>query len=105
MDRSKYLYRKTIAGERYVYFRFKGKLTALPSNESADEFKAAYDAALRQIKIAIAIEPTVVPFNAPNTLTAGIDVYLNSSDYNQVKPRTKKQYQHTLDQIAAHSIA
>ena len=104
-DRSKYLYRKTVGRKLYLFFRYRGALTALPTDQSSAEFAVAYDAALRQAKLVAAVAPAAVPLNAPNTLLAGIDAYLNSSKFNAMKPRTKKQYRHMLDQIKAHRIA
>jgi hypothetical protein len=53
-DRRRYLYRKKVKGKSYLFFRHKGKLTPLPADEDSPEFRRAYDAAMRTIRLAAA---------------------------------------------------
>ena len=56
-DRSKYLYRKLVKGRTYLFFRYRGRLTPLPADENSTEFRRAYDAAMRAIRLATAAAP------------------------------------------------
>jgi integrase len=108
-DRKRYLYRKTVKGHRYLFFRHKGKLTPLPADEDSAEFRRAYDAAMRAIRLATA---TAAPLPAPSasnartkflpgTLGAAIDRYLDSAAYDQLAPSSKAQYLRTLRELRA----
>ena len=106
-DRNKYLYRKRAKGKSYLFFRHKGKLTPLPADEDSAEFRRAYDAAMRTIKLATTSAPrTTSSPNArtrflPGTLGAAIEKYLDSASYDRLAPSSKAQYLATLKQLRA----
>jgi integrase len=107
-DRRRYLYRKKVKGKSYLFFRHKGKLTPLPADEDSPEFRRAYDAAMRTIRLAAA---TTVPLPVassktgarflPDTLGAAIERYLDSAAYDRLAPSSKAQYQQTLKHLRA----
>ena len=107
--RNKYLYRKTVKGRLYLFFRHRSKLTPLPADEDSAEFRRAYDAAMRTIKLATATaapSAAVPGLNArtkflPGTLGAAIERYLNSASYDRLALSSKAQYLATLKQLRA----
>jgi integrase len=109
IDRKRYLYRKTVKGRLYLFFRHKGKLTPLPADEGSAEFCRAYDAAMRAVRLATATAvpvPSASPPNArmkflPGTLGAAIEQYLDSAAYDRLAPSSKVQYLQTLKQLRA----
>jgi integrase len=105
-DRKKYLYRKTVKGHRYLFFRHKGKLTPLPTDEDSTEFRRAYDAAMRAIRLATATTAPLPTASSktgakflPGTLGAAIEQYLDSAAYDRLAPSSKAQYQRTLGEL------
>ena len=113
IDRKRYLYRKTVKGRLYLFFRHKGKLTPLPADEGNAEFCRAYDAAMRAVRLATATAvpvPSASPPNArmkflPGTLGAAIEQYLYSAAYDRLAPSSKVQYLQTLKQLHARASA
>lgn len=121
----RYLYRKTVNGRTYLFFRYQGKLTPLPADENSIEFRRAYAALLRatvqtaptaprgraaaNARAAAVAERAAVVAAGADTLNAAIDLYLDSAAYAKLAPTTKLQYQHTLKTLrarlgAAHMI-
>jgi integrase len=105
--RLKYLYRRTVKGNPYVYFRSPdGSLTPLPADETSAEFRRCYAACLKSIA-----PPKVV--KAPTsirrvnervgflsgTIGAAIDRYVTSIEFESTKPSTKIHYRIALDII------
>jgi integrase len=98
MTREKYLYRKTVKGRAYLYFRMpSGKLIPLPLDRSSPEFRLAYDEALRSVAPAPAKAAKIIPHSS--TIAAAIDVYLDSLEFRSVKPRTQARYRAACDAI------
>jgi integrase len=96
VDRTRYLYRKTIKGRRYLFFRHKGRLTRLPPDQETAEFRAAYDAALRAAKrVRSALKKRQVRPAGQKTVSAAIDTYLNSVAFDALARSTRAQYQRT----------
>jgi integrase len=106
VDRSRYLYSKTVKGKPYLYFRMAdGALVPLPLDQGSPEFRRAYDDCLRtRQKLAAkapklperkSIETANVRFIG-DTVGRGIEVYKESADYNSKKPTTKKKYNRWL---------
>ena len=108
-DRARYLYRKTVKGRPYLFFRYKGKLTPLPSDEHSAEFRRAYDAAMRAIRLATATGAPSAASSSPNartkfwpgTLGAAIERYLDSAAFDRLATSSKAQYLQTLKQLRA----
>jgi integrase len=98
----KYLYRKTVKGNAYVYFRSPqdGKLIPLPKDEDSAEFKRSYDACLK----AITKDPERLPPPAKKlaatervayvggTIGAAIKRYLASQECADLKPSSRRVY-------------
>jgi hypothetical protein len=96
-DRCRYLYRKEVKGRSYLFFRYKGKLTPLPADEDSAEFRRAYDAAIRTIRLATATAAQSAAPSSPNartrflpgTLGAAIERYLDSAAFDRLAPSSK----------------
>jgi integrase len=104
VDRTKYLYIRTVKGKRYTYFRMPtGALVPLPLGQNSPEFRRAYDNCLRtRQKLATpklpgrkAIETANVKFIG-DTVGRGIIVYKESSAYQSKKATSKKKYDRWL---------
>jgi integrase len=102
----KYLYRKTMKGNAYVYFRSPqdGKLIPLPKDEGSAEFKRAYDACLKALKTVVA--PVVPVVTAPimkhvafigGTVGKAIATYLASPEWASLRESSKYTYRVALD--------
>jgi integrase len=100
-ERTKYLHRKVVNGKTYVFFRYRGKLTALPP-ENSDDFRRAYDKALRTVKLAESEGQVIAPRRqATESINAAIDLYLDSAAFDQLARSSKLQYLHTLKTLRA----
>jgi len=104
----KHLYRRTVKGNPYVYFRspIDGALTRLPSDETSVAFKRLHKECLKAIG-QNALPPkkqTVVlkVANGEGTLGAAITRYKTSTTYEQIKPGTKLAYERSLEDLNAH---
>jgi integrase len=104
--RTKYLYPKTVGGKPYLFFRYKGKLTPLPTDRSSIEFRRAYDACIVAIRPAkeAAPAPAASRVNVrigflPDTLGAAIEKYLGSTAFEAQSDGTKYQYHRTADEL------
>jgi hypothetical protein len=103
----KYLYRRTVKGHLYVYFRGPdGKLIPLPADEDSAEFKRSYDACIE----ALSSNPRPAPSAAKpkqlanvafigGTIGQAIEVYLASSTFKQNKVTTQHRYRISLDHM------
>lgn len=96
----KYLYPK----DGYLYFRYKGKLTPLPTDQTSAEFRRCYAACLASVKkpkpsAATELKPRRlerVSFIG-GTVGAGIDKYIDSLLFRNCKPRSQYNYRKALD--------
>ena len=105
--RTKYLYRRTVKGNAYVYFRQpNGKLIPLPADERAGEFRRAYDACMS----ALTAKPTPAPAPKPVKLlrTSGSSAapseeasrfIWSPSTFKKNKPTTQHRYRISLDHM------
>jgi hypothetical protein len=103
----KYLYRRTVKGHLYVYFREPGgKLMPLPADEDSAEFRRSYDACLQALSSNARPAPSAakpkqlagVAFIG-GTIGQAIETYLASSTYKQNKPSTQHRYRISLDHM------
>jgi integrase len=105
VDRTKYLYPKTVKGNPYLYFRMAdGALVSLPLDRDSAEFRRSYDACLKQ-RTAPVVAPRLperrrtdtanVAF-VGNTMGAAIKAYKDSADYVALKSSSKKKYEQAL---------
>jgi integrase len=102
VDRSKYLYPKTVKGRPYLYFRMAdGALVSLPLDQESIEFCRAYDDCLAaREKLRSKSEPkfsehrTVADIR--DTLAHGILLYKQSSEFSAKRSTTKKKYSRWL---------
>lgn len=116
-DRSRYLYRRTVKGNAYLYFRMAdGALKPLPADQESAEFCAAYDAALAEregrAKPDMAFDAmrpagpldTIernerVPF-LPGTIGRAIARFLGDDEaFLSKAPGTQKRYRRAADEI------
>jgi integrase len=106
-DRAKYLYRRTIKGKSYIYFRMAdGALVPLPPDIGSEAFRLSYDECIKA-RVKTPSAPTKPkPINATgiafigDTIGAAIKAYKTSTEFDQNKVSTKKVYDEKLDQIA-----
>jgi integrase len=103
--RNRYLYPKTVKGNRYLFFRFKGKLTPLPLDQNSADFRRAYDACMKDaLPVAEARRVRKPKIGAevaflPETFGAAIDKYLDSAHFAKRPASTQLQYRYTLQQL------
>ena len=87
---------QTRKGQNLPVFRYRGRLTPLPADENSTEFRRAYDAAMRAIRLATAAAPPAMGSlktgarYLPDTLGAAIDRYLDSAAYDRLAPSAKR---------------
>jgi hypothetical protein len=104
--RKRYLYRKTVKGNDYVYFRTpNGKLIRLPDDERSPEFKRSYDACLKAITKNV--ELPAPPHRRPaetkriafvgGTVGQAIQRYQASPEFDGLKASSKEKYRIALD--------
>jgi integrase len=106
-DRSKYLYRQTKNGLSYLFFRFKGKLTPLPTDENSAAFRRDYDACMAKIAPQVGVRRVQRRRDAlndrvgflPDTMGAAIDKYLDSPRFKQRPASTQYVYRQILAQL------
>jgi integrase len=115
VKRDTYLYSKTSKGIGYLYFRMppKGDLIPLPIDRSSAEFAKAYDKCIDELSKRKASPAPLPPVHDPepfdtkavefvsDTIGAAINVYRASSEFEKIKPSSKRVYQITLEQIAS----
>jgi integrase len=105
VNRTKYLYRKTVKGNDYIYFRQPdGKLIRLPEDEQSPEFKRSYDACIRAISRTP--EPPALDKKPADTQriayvggTVGnaITRYYSSAEFGDLKDSSKEKYRKAFD--------
>lgn len=84
-------------GHTYLSFRRgKGPRTRLPSNPTSDEFRDAYQAAMRGDKPA---KPAGRAPAAPGTIEALVQSYLRSPEYVELRATTKQGYSSRIEAI------
>jgi len=115
-DGRNHIYRRTINGKLYLYFRWpdqrsvggkdKRRLTPLPGPEGSPEFRRAVTLCLRELKGKPPAEPKPVPAAVnervtflPGTAGHAIEVYLASKAFENKAESTKEQYRRTFDQM------
>jgi integrase len=119
IDRSKYLYPKTVKGKPYLYFRMAdGGLVRLPLDQHSADFKRCYDDCLKSRNGG---ETGAGPYNGgggpvlvaptesiadthhvkflPGTIGHAISKYLASSEFEGCKPSTAKKYRAAFDSM------
>lgn len=105
VDRSKYLYPKTVKGRDYLYFRMAdGTLVPLPLDQESIDFRRAYDACRkRRDKLAVSLPaPTRKSIDTTNvtfirdTVGRAILLYKESADYASKKASSRKKYDQWL---------
>jgi integrase len=98
----KYLYRKTVKGNAYVYFRSPrdGRLIPLPRDEGSAEFKRSYAACIKAT-VKELVRPAPPAIRAADTkqvrfvggtIGQAIQRYLTSSEFSDLKPSTQRVY-------------
>jgi integrase len=108
----KYLYRKTVKGIAYIYFRMPvdGKLIPLPKNEGSAEFRRSYAACLKTVTGVAKPGPRPVVENPPRvnasvafiggTVGKAIETYLDSSSFREnIKVSSQHKYRRVLDEM------
>jgi integrase len=105
-NRNKYLYRRTVKGNDYVYFRQPdGKLIRLPEDEQSPEFKRSYDACIKVIS-GTAERPALLDKKPADTQhiayvggTVGnaITRYYSSAEFGGLKDSSKEKYRKAFD--------
>lgn len=91
-----YVDRNYSKGKTYLSFRRgKGARIRLPDDPTSAEFMAAYQAALTGQPV----ERNQVMRAAPGTIAALIASYKQSSEYRDLRPTSKAQYDHRLEFI------
>ena len=101
MSRSKYLYRKSVKGHEYLYFREpSGKTHSLPLDQSSPEFRAAYDACERALQPRASAKPAEQA-SAPYacTINAAIEKYLGTPEFAELKPHTLRGYMNVINAL------
>lgn len=106
--RTDYLYRKTVKGRPYLYFRYPTRLdakpTPLPPDEASPAFEREYDRCIRIMERALAeasgkpiIERPVKARAESDTIDAAIRIYRASPAYTKLKRSTQSLYDHVLN--------
>jgi integrase len=105
--RTDYLYRRTVKGREYLYFRNPAtkKLTPLPLDQTSVEFRRQYDLCIKALRAArkpAKPAPLGAPANErvaflPSTMGAAVEVYLRSCGFEKKRPGTQYNYRRCLD--------
>jgi integrase len=107
-ERTKYLYRKTVKGRSYIYFRQPGgKLIPLPPDEGSSEFNRSYDACIKALTnkpdagAVAAAKPARTERVAfiGGTIGAAITRYRQSAAYAALKANSKRVYDVALSTV------
>jgi integrase len=112
VDRSKYLYPRTVKGKRYLYFRMAdGALVPLPLDKNTKEFERSYDACLKARRglaaqpvadakpVADVISPPVMKHLAfiGGTVGKAIETYMSSPEWAELRDSSKYTYRTAFD--------
>jgi hypothetical protein len=107
--RTKYLYRRTVKGNPYLYFRMAdGALVPLPLDESTAEFRRCYDTCMKVRGGKSAIAATTAPVAVPDikrvafvggTVGNAISKYLASPEFGELRKSSQYTYRKALDVV------
>ncbi|MGY4370899.1 hypothetical protein ACVW1A_006964 [Bradyrhizobium sp. LB1.3] len=108
VDRTKYLYAKTVKGRPYLYFRMRdGQLVPLPLDRDSGEFRRAYDScrktrdkAAEQTSKAEPVQPPTMKQVAfiGGTVGKAIERFKGSPEYmNDLRPSSRYIYDRAFD--------
>ncbi len=107
-DEFKYLYRRTVKGREYVYFRRPNvrELIPLPQPVGSPEFRRAHAVCIKAVAptqpIAESSRPVARVRFEPDTVGAGMLIYFASSKFARLKPKSQYVYRKALDVLRGY---
>src|SRR4051812_5901710 len=109
VDRTKYLYAKTVKGRPYLYFRMRdSQLVPLPLDRDSAEFRRVYDACRKTrdkvVEKTAKAEPVQPPTMAQvafigGTVGKAIETFKRSPEYQRLRSSSRYIYDRAFDNM------